>query len=301
MILAEKTLATIAERMEADQGARYRTLLREEMAKLDDAYRGEESPYRTHLGVSSIGTQCDRQLWYRFRWYKCARHDAKTLRLFNRGHLEEGRLVALLRSIDCDVHSVTPGGQQYRVSLLGGHFGSAIDSVILGLPDAPTIPVLGEFKTHGQTSFDKLVKDGVAKTKIEHYVQMQIYMRYWELTLALYLAVNKNTDELHAELIELSPDTADRFYGRAADILNAKLPPRRLKGASMGYFACKFCDFKDICLGHGVPERTCRSCVHAQPMNQEHCVWRCDRHDIPVLSKDVQIAGCSTYNAIKEA
>lgn len=62
-----------------------------------------EQDFREHLGASVIGDECHRKLWYQFRWVIKSDFDARMLRLFNRGHLEEERFIDYLRGIGCVV------------------------------------------------------------------------------------------------------------------------------------------------------------------------------------------------------
>jgi hypothetical protein len=53
----------------------------------DRAERGGD--LREHLGASVIGRECDREIWYGFRWFKDNLFDGRMLRLFDRGRREE--------------------------------------------------------------------------------------------------------------------------------------------------------------------------------------------------------------------
>jgi len=55
---------------------------------------------RKHLGMSEIGNDCSRQLWYKFRWMYSETHSGRMLRLFKRGHREEDRYIEILKGID---------------------------------------------------------------------------------------------------------------------------------------------------------------------------------------------------------
>ena len=80
--------------------------------------------FRPHLGASLIGKDCERALWFDFRWTTVHRHPGRLLRLFETGQLEETRLVRNLRSIGATVLEVDPEtGRQIRVQAHGGHFG----------------------------------------------------------------------------------------------------------------------------------------------------------------------------------
>lgn len=71
---------------------------------------------RKHLGFSLIGDECQRKLWYGFRWCKMPRPEPRLKRLFNRGHLEEDRFIDYLTGIGCDVK---PFDYNYRLYLTG--------------------------------------------------------------------------------------------------------------------------------------------------------------------------------------
>ena len=135
--LAEKTLSLINERMVADQGATYRGLLSQTLPAMGDAYSTDDFPFRSHLGASLIGAECERQTWYSFRWVRLNKFNGKMLRLFNRGHLEEGRLIALLLMIGVEVYQQDENENQFRVTDCNGHFGGSSDGIGIGIPDLP--------------------------------------------------------------------------------------------------------------------------------------------------------------------
>jgi hypothetical protein len=60
-------------------------------------------PVRSHLGASEIGHDCNRYLWYKFRWFFYETFSGRMYRLFERGHLEEMRFVKWLEGIGCKV------------------------------------------------------------------------------------------------------------------------------------------------------------------------------------------------------
>lgn len=294
--LAKRTLDAINSSLEKDQGAAYRVALGTVITHIGDAYRGaEKNPYRSHMGASGIGKDCARAIWYGFRWFTKPYFQGRILRLFNRGHMEEARFIALLVSIGVQVYQQDANGKQFRISDAGGHFGGSGDGVATGIPDLPpNLPCLLEFKTHGEKSFIKLVKEGVQLSKFEHYVQMSTYMRKMGLTVGLYGAVNKNTDELYFELIALDTIIADQFLDRGRQLVFMPQPPKRIN-ESPGWFGCTFCDHKKVCHLKGEPERNCRTCFYSRP--GEDGKWRCHNAGAEecVLTEDMQLAGCQAY------
>lgn len=297
MILAAKTIQAINDRLELDGGAGYRGHLREAINACSDAFSTEEQGFRTHLGCSLLGKKCARELWLSFRWAKKKVIPAKLQRLFNRGHMEEGRSVALLRSIGCQVVPNDPiTGKQFRVAGYLGHVGGSLDGVVRGLPDlSPDTWALQEFKTSGDKPFQKLKAFGCKEEKFEHYVQQQLYMNYYNLSWSLYLVTNKNDDDLHGELIQFDGITGPQYMDRGAQVVAADTPPAKIN-ESPGWFGCRFCDMHTICHSGEPPLRTCRSCRAAKPSADGE--WVCLIKGIN-LTKEAQLAACSTYDQIR--
>lgn len=298
VMIAKKTLAAIEKALRADQGARFRGLLRDNLNACDDAFRGEEeSPFRSHLGGSLIGRDCPRQLWYGFRWTSKSKHIGRTILLFNRGHLEEGRFVSLLQMIGMQVWQVDAKGKQFRLSMFGGHYGSAIDGVGKGCPDLPGEPINLEFKTSNTKNFKIIEKNGCREAKFEHFIQQQQYMGYYKLRYSLYVVVCKETDELYAEIIPFEEHVYEQYKDRAERIIFSSGPPKGISD-SPGAWGCKFCDQKEVCHNGQPPERNCRTCRFSVPERDGR--WTCANFAI-VLTKEMQEwrkAECPAYEVI---
>lgn len=295
-IPAKKTLAAIEHALRSDQGQKFRSLLRANINACDDAFDDKpQSPYRSHLGASMIGRDCPRALWYSFRWVKFSQHAGKTILLFNRGHMEEGRFVTLLQMIGCQVWQVDKNGHQYRINGHNKHYGSAIDGVVKGCPDMPDEAIIAEFKTSNTKNFKKVKENGVRQEKFEHFVQMQQYMGYYKLRAALYIMICKETDELHAEIVHYDEATHLQYFERAGNIIASDSPPAQIANTP-GAWACKFCDYKDICHnGAEVKEENCRTCRYSEAWQDG--LWRCRLHELP-LTKEMQAKGCGSWEVI---
>lgn len=296
--LATKTLNAIEEQIKSDQGAAFRTFLGKVIPHMGDAFRGADDAFRSHMGASQIGTECGRAVWYNFRWATKKQHPGRLMRLFNRGHLEEARFIAMLLAIGCQVYQQDENGNQFRISDCGGHFGGSGDGVAIGIPDLPAgQPALTEFKTHSAASFKKLQEQGVRDSKFEHYVQMQTYMRKMGIAAALYLAVNKNDDDLYGEIVYLDTATADQFIDRAHKIIPLHVAPERIN-ESPGWYKCKWCDHHPVCHTGKAPNVNCRTCHYSVP-NTDDGKWYCVNDNTGrygPLSKEVQLTGCDAYH-----
>lgn len=294
--LATKTVTAIDTAIAADQGNLYRYWLGKVLPHIKDAYRQDDEEHRSHLGASILGNECARAIYYSWRWFSSRKHEGRIIRLFNRGHMEEARMIACLLTIGVDIYQQDANGKQYSISHAGGHIGGSGDGVGYNIPDVEFGQfALLEFKTHGEKSFTSLTNSGVRESKYEHYVQVQTYMRKMGLAQALYLAVNKNTDELYGEIILLNPEFADQALDKGQMIVSLSQPPKKIN-ESAGYFKCRFCNHRPVCHLGKAPEINCRTCVNSVPLQDGN--WFCGKYN-QILSKEGQLAGCSEHVAIR--
>lgn len=257
--------------------------------------RGVDEP-RSHLGASEIGEECARKNWYGFRWAVTHRFTGRMLRLFNRGHREEPVLFDDLRRAGVELHSHQANGEQFEFKMFGGHFAGHYDGVAKGFPEAPNTWHVLEAKTSNQKQFDKLVKEGVRVQFPKHFVQMQIYMMHTGVRRAMYLNVNKNTDEVYAERIEFEPEVAKAYVDKAEGVVFAELPPPRIS-EKPDFWMCKYCDYYDVCHGPRVPEVNCRTCAHVTP--ERDGTWSCARPEMDVpIPLALQRTGCGQHRYI---
>jgi hypothetical protein len=288
-------------------------------ASYRDNHRERDTPFRRHLGGSQIGKKCDRELYYIFRWFKRPTFDGRMLRLFDRGHREESNFISLLQSVGVKVQELDPStGKQWRIADIFDHFGGSLDGIgqaafpieiweyfegraaeFTGRLIPPGEDFLTEFKTHNTKSFSLLVNGGGVKVaKPEHYIQMQIYMRKRGLRFGLYLAINKNDDDLHLEIVELDPEVGDKAIARADRIINALGVPDRI-GKHPSWHDCKFCDFAQIChYGDDKQvDRNCRTCRHSSPVAEGQ--WHCGKWQA-IIPVDAILKGCESHLLIRD-
>ena len=253
---------------------------------------------RTYLGASVIGRECERALWYSFRWASREIFDGRKLRLFQTGHLAEPRFVSDLRSIGATVYDVDPAtGKQFGYQSLGGHMRGHMDGAASKIPGGGAKWHVLEFKTHSAKSFADLKKKGVKAAKPEHYAQMCWYMGKTGMDRALYLAVDKDTDELYSERIEFDPTLFAKLEAKAERIIFSSTPPGRIS-EDPKFYLCNWCSHSHICHGMQVPPPSCRTCVHSTPEREGDGRWSCAIHpegaasSIPV---EFQRTGCGAH------
>lgn len=303
MYLAVKTKELIDAQMEQDGGASFRKFLGLVIPHMKDAYREDSEPFRSHLGASIIGQDCARKVYYDWHWATREKIPARLQRLFNRGHLEEARFIALLMSIGVQVYQHDSNGKQYRISDCAGHYGGSGDGIAVGIPDLQAgMPCLLEFKTHNDKSFIKLVKEGVKLAKPEHYVQMNQYMGKFVLPVALYGAVNKNNDDIHWELVPFDRENYEAYNQRAHKIVWMDKIPTRINN-SPSWFQCSWCSHKKLCHDLGAkPDMNCRTCAYAQPIDDGNNggSWTCRANHGAIIPKQIQFVGCQSYAVNRE-
>lgn len=237
-----------------------------------------DQDFRNHLGASTIGKPCRRKAWLSFRWAYKEKFEGRMVRLFNRGHLEEGRFVRLLRLMGFDVREVNPDtGKQFRVSAHNDHFGGSADAMML----APakyciTAPVLGEFKTHNDNQFKKLKSKGVAISHPEHVAQTSCYGDGLSVDWTLYMGVNKNDDALHFEWLKTDRHLSQMMLNKAGEVIYSQ-EPLPMISTHPSFDECKKCAAAGICHYKRPPLKNCRTCRHAFPANEGK--WYCAHHN----------------------
>lgn len=238
------------------------------------------------IPAGNIGVECDRAIWLEFRrasvpevitWRK--------RRIFERGQIEEDRLLDLLRLIGCDVTD-----QQAKARGANGFLRGKIDGQATGLPDAPVKEHVVECKSAKASSFAKLVKHGVKLGMPLHYATMQFYMLKRGLDRALYMCSCKDDEDLHLERVDLDIEFAMRAEARIARIVDMDEPPPRLC-TKRDDFRGTFCRQAAVCWGEEWPRVHCRTCLFSTPEPDSNAGWSCGRHSRPI-SLDEQDVGC---------
>lgn len=263
---------------------------------IEAAWAARNDEPRTYLGASILGHKCERRLWYDFRWaHDPEKFEGRMLRLFATGDIEEERVVADLRAIGVTVDTVDPAtSEQWAVRFANGHGGGHADGRAINVPGAEKTEHLIEVKSHNDKSFKLLKKDGVEVSKASHYAQMQIYMHGLGLTRALYVAVNKNDDEIYVERVKYDAHAALALMAKAERIVGAHQAPAKLHDdpdAKMAW-VCRSCPALGVCHEGQFARRNCRTCLNATPIDGGE--WRCERFN-RVLSIEDQKVGCAHH------
>lgn len=254
-----------------------------EMNRMIDAGQHSEKR-RGYLGMSAIGNECSRQLWYGFRWTVRVTFDAATLKRFDDGHRSEDIMAERLRAVGgVTLITTQPGtGEQIALSDFGGHFRGHMDGIIVGIYQAPKTPHVWEHKATNegkQEKLDKLKSDlgekrALAKWDEVYHAQAQVYMHYSEHSRHYLTCGSPGTRTETSVRTDYDAEIAQRLRDKAERIIFAEEAPAPIS-ADRTNFKCKWCDFRDVCVGAAQPDRNCRTCAHSTP--ERDGGWSCAR------------------------
>jgi hypothetical protein len=231
-----------------DAGVRINALID---AALETEHRSK--PVRDYLGGSRIGEPCARRLAYEVTRAPVddgKAFDGRLLRIFDAGHQFEDLTIRWLQTAGFDLRTRARDGGQFGFSVAGGRLRGHIDGAIVGGPDVGIAwPALFEHKALKQSAWTDLVKRGLKQAKPIYFAQCQIYMAYMQLEVALFTAMNKDTQELYHEVVPFDLAEAQRLSDKAVEILRAieaeELPPRI--AAAPDFYLCRMCPYARRC------------------------------------------------------
>ena len=187
--------------------------------------RNRAQPPRNYVSTSGLGRDCLRQIQYDF--LGVPKDDGgdfgpATLRIFEAGHRGEDVVADWLRAAGFDLRTHRKDGSQFGFSVLDGRFRGHIDGCLVAGPAAMAYPALWENKCLGASSWNDVVKRGVAVARPVYAAQIALYQAYMELPEpALFTALNRDTWELHAELLPFDAVLAQRMSDRAVEVVRA--------------------------------------------------------------------------------
>jgi hypothetical protein len=187
-------------------------------------------PRRDYLGGSRLGDPCARRLQYEHLDLPRdpdTGFSGRTLRIFAVGHAFQDLAIEWLRRAGFDVRTRDRAGEQFGFSVAGGRVQGHIDGVVVAAP-APArsvvaVPTLWECKSANARNWKEMVRRGVAAAKPVYAAQIALYQAYMGLTgaAALFTAVNKDTSELHHELVPFDGALAQATSDKAVRVLRA--------------------------------------------------------------------------------
>lgn len=221
-------------------------------------------PPRNYLGGSRIGHACERALQFEFAGApkdEGSGFSGRTLRIFAIGHALEDLAVSWLRAAGFDLYTRKgnrPDGEQFGFSVAGERIRGHVDGVIAGVapPLSLGVPALWEHKTMNAKNWRETVAKGVAASKPVYAAQIALYQAFMDAAIpgvaanpVLFTATNKDTAELHHELVPFDAELAQRMSDRAVRVLQAtdagEILPRITRDRT--FFECRMCPWTNRC------------------------------------------------------
>lgn len=262
-----------------------------------DGYE-KRSHHSDSLGIpmSQVDEECERKLWYGLHWASPPEQiTGQKQRRFDTGNIEEDRLLDDLTNAGVIVERFDPStGKQFRVQLASGWLRGKMDGRAVNVPEAPKTVHVVECKSHNDKSFKDLLKKKLLLAKPDHYAQCQAYMHAEHLTRCLYIAVNKNTDEIYCERVEYDHAFAVRLESKVDRIVKTSQAPARLfeDVTSKAAFPCSWCPARPQCHEGEWARKNCRTCLSSEFL--DGAVVRCALWGKELDYKEQQ-AGCGSH------
>lgn len=196
--------------------------------------------HRNYLGCSSIGSPCERQIYYEYTGV--SRETSSKLALtFEIGRSLESIIMDFIK--DASI-IILPSKQNECVSKSNAKFKGHCDAIAC---IDNTFYVI-EIKTACNTSYNRLVKLGVKGWNSRYYDQVQCYMGMKEIDKAIVIVVNKDTSELFEQCVYFDRFHYELLCEKANRIIACDKPPKGISDNPMFYY-CRLCSYKKICHG----------------------------------------------------
>jgi len=180
---------------------------------------------RTYVSSSGLGRDCLRQI--QFDTLAVPKDEdqgfgPRTLRIFEAGHRAEDIVAGWLRLAGFDLFTARADGSQFGFCALDGRFRGHIDGCIASGPVPIAYPALWETKALGASSWKDVVKRGVSIARPVYAAQIALYQAYMDLpNPALFTALNRDSMELHVELVPFDARLAQEMSDRAVAVARA--------------------------------------------------------------------------------
>lgn len=240
------------------------------MGTLDRPGPPREDSWSKTIGGSNIGHPCDACVTLTLRSFPTQQKPEKLQRIFALGYAIEKMILERLHE-HCMAAGLTlvPGGDEsltyfshdWRVKVKAD---GAIDSGKERL-------ALIEIKSANERRFSDMATYGVELGEPGYYEQVQLEMGMSGIRKTLFIAYNKNTSDIHREVVHFDPFLYSSQLHRIESILGGAA---MRCAASDTDWRCKFCDHRSTCwagfdtvkLLHMPGWRACRTCKHSIPL-----------------------------------
>ena len=264
---------------------------------MEAAQRWRPRPY---LGMSGIGRECERQIFYEYRWALPVKHNAHTLKRFADGDAAEIVAIKRLRMAEgVTLLAVDPKtGYQFAMNDFGDHYKGHADGLIIGLLQAPK--TMHVFECKASEKYGKLVelkrkfgeKAALKEWNATYFAQAQMYCHYLECDRHYLVCIDAGSRDWVSIRTEYNKQYAEQLVKKAERIIFAQNPPERVSEDPC-FYLCRWCAYSELCHeGSRKFNMNCRTCLHSTPLREGG--WHCAKHD-QMLDYDMQFTGCNHH------
>jgi hypothetical protein len=211
--------------------------------------------------------------------------EPRLARIFERGDLEEARVIADLKG-----KGIPTSSQQREIVDDTGHIRGHIDGCVTEVPGAEKTIHLLEVKTMNASRYKQYKKNGLARNFRAYWAQIHLYMGYLKISRCLYVVTNKDNEERSYDRIHFDEDTFKDYKRVGMDIVTSSAAPPRI--GDPHWLTCKTCSALDICHKGASASRSCRTCRNVEM--QLGGKWFCKKIKIELTTND-QVVNCSDY------
>ncbi len=236
-----------------------------------------EEEYRLYLGMSIIGEECWRKLFYTFRQANTRNMPASGVKATEDGYMSEKVMAQRLRMIPgIELYTTKPDDPDEQISytLLDGHFTGHVDGIIRGIIEAPKTWHIWENKAVNVEKFEKLktirekngVKEALQLWDVVYYAQAQIYMKCAGLDRHFLTVTTPGARDDISIRTDLNRSYTANLEAKAQTIINDNwtLPDRLSEKRE--FFKCKWCEYQEICHDGKIPLTNCKTCRYCKPI-----------------------------------
>jgi hypothetical protein len=274
----DRTLAEVDKALEAKGTTKYKLVPIE-----------EEEEDRKYLGMSQIGEECYRKLFYSFRKAEKRDIQASGIKAIEDGFLQEDVMANRLRMLpNIELFTMDPQNPEEQIgfSLLLGHFNGHCDGMIKGIIEAPQTWHTWEHKSVNQTKFNKLIKlrnekgekQALQLWDIIYFAQAQSYMHVSTTQRHFSTVTSPGGREYISIRTDYNRKIAEDIIVKAKAIIFNKYDlPSRISD-KREYFKCKWCEFQEICHDGKFPDVNCKTCQYIEPVKngENQCFYKED-------------------------
>jgi len=263
----------------------------------------EEQKPRKYLGMSAIGEDCRRKLFYSFRYAEKRVISASGIKAIQDGFFQEDVMAERLRMVPgIELFTLDPEtNQQVGFSLLLGHFKGHCDGIVTkGITEAPKTPHVWEHKSVGQKKFDELKKlreKHGEKKALEHwdiiyYSQAIIYMHEAQLERHFLTVTSPGGRDYISVRTDYNKQKAENLIAKAKTIIfdNWSLPARISEKRE--FYKCSWCEYKELCFDGKFPLVNCKTCRYMEPVKDGQ--FHCHKNE-KLIDDELLFKGCKNH------